>query len=420
MIRFAAILGVLLVAGAATAAWFMFLREEPEPAPENPTPLAPRIREEEPSREQLERAAAAAAGYLTRAVRADGSFDYRRNLNPRFDPTQSYNELRHAGTIYAMATHYQRTPKDASKRAILGAAAWLRSACLRPLKERPDAIGVWLDPELAGRDGEEEAKLGGAGLALVALLTVEKIQPGFTPENELHGLGRFILFMQRDDGSFYSKYVPADGGRSDRWTSLYYPGEAALGMVLLYEHDPDPKWLRCAARAMAFLTHTRKVQSTVADDHWALLATARLLPQLNKLEQKPATREELVAHARQICTAILEDQVRETNFAEFLGAMNKEGRIAPTATRLEGLLAAATFLQDGPEREEILSAIRDAMAFLLTAQVRDGEFAGAFPRAVGSLPTGNRVDIRRATEVRIDYVQHALSAIMQYTDVMLD
>ena len=100
--------------------------------------------------------------------------------------------------------------------------------------------------------------------------------------------------------------------------------------------------------------------------------------------------------------------------------MNKAGRIAPTATRLEGLLAATTFLEDGHEREEILSAIRDAMAFLLTAQVPDGHFAGAFPRAIRSLPTGASVDVRRATEIRIDYAQHALSSIMQYRDQMLD
>ena len=53
----------------------------------------------------------------------------------------------------------------------------------------------------------------------------------------------------------------------------------------------------------------------------------------------------------------------------------------------------------------------------MKAQIIDGALAGGFPRAVTKLEGNTEYTHnfnRRATEVRIDYVQHTLSALMQY------
>ena len=68
------------------------------------------------------------------------------------------------------------------------------------------------------------------------------------------------------------------------------------------------------------------------------------------------------------------------------------------------------------------AAIHQGIAFLVRAQVRSGELEGAIPRAVGSnQPAGSRrlpfLD-PRASEVRIDYVQHALSAMIRYLEIL--
>jgi hypothetical protein len=55
-----------------------------------------------------------------------------------------------------------------------------------------------------------EAKLGGAGLGLVALVRLAKMQPGAVPIDEGRRLGQFVAFLQRGDGSFYSKYIPSN------------------------------------------------------------------------------------------------------------------------------------------------------------------------------------------------------------------
>ena len=123
----------------------------------------------------------------------------------------------------------------------------------------------------------DQLKLGGTGLGLVALLSMEKINPGTTDIETLRKLGEFILFLQKDDGSFYSKYVPSTVGKDDRWTSLYYPGEAALGLVMLYEYDPQPQWINHAVNVLTYLANLRKNDKKVPPDHWALLATVKIL-----------------------------------------------------------------------------------------------------------------------------------------------
>ena len=87
-------------------------------------------------------------------------------------------------------------------------------------------------------------------------------------------------------------------------------------------------------------------------------------------------------------------------------------------------MAVLTFLpSDEIElRHEMETAIHEGISFLVRAQVRSGELDGAIPRAVGlSRPRGSRrlplVD-PRASEVRIDYVQHALSAMIRYLEVL--
>lgn len=277
-------------------------------------------------------------------------------------------------------------------------------------------LAVWSRPEINHSGKPLQAKLGGTGLGLVALMSLEAVRPGFTAMDDLRALGRFLAFMQRADGSFFSKYIPSEGGRWDEWHSLFYPGEAALGLIMLYEKDRSASWLAAASKALAFLARSRQGEPDIPTDHWALLATARLLS--IGTGELPVSRELLIRHAAQICEAILHGQIDDPQRPEYAGGFVPDGRITPTSTRLEGLLAALSFLPEHDDlRRRTEAAVDRGTAFLLRAQVTEGEFAGAFPGAIKRI---EGVDLRtdefnrRATEVRIDYVQHALSALIQY------
>jgi hypothetical protein len=232
-------------------------------------------------------------------------------------------------------------------------------------------------------------------------------------------MGNFLLYMQKKDGSFYSKYYPHHGGKSDKWTSLYYPGEAALGLVMLYEKDPDPIWLQAAANAMAYLARLRAAQREVPADHWALLATAKLMPLYDR-SRHPVSKAVILKHAVRICETILSTKSHNPEDSLQYGCFTDDGRTTPTAIRLEGLLAALTFLPDEhiELKKQIIDSAEAGIGFLLRSQITSGEYAGAIPRAVRPLPAAqprsNKASNRRVTEVRIDYVQHALSAMLQY------
>jgi len=367
----------------------------------------------------LEKRIQSAGQYLCGQCTESGQFIYKTNLDSEIKHDKMYNVLRHAGTIYALTQFYRWHPSEETLSVLRRSTRFLKANCVAPVPRHPDLLAVWSSPQLTLRDHPRKAKLGGAGLTLVALTSFEHIEPNSTPLAELRRLGRFVLYMQKQDGSFYSKYIPSLGGRYDKWTSLYYPGEAALGLAMLYEIDPDQKWLDAAARAISYLARSRQANQRVPADHWALLATAKILPKLER-DQGPLTREMALTHARQICKSILAEQQTSTHAGKAYGGFAPDGRVCPAATRLEGLLAARKTLVEGDTAllRRLESAISTGIAFLLEAQVESGEHAGAVPRAVSPLPKNHghysSAFNRRATEVRIDYVQHWLSALIEF------
>jgi hypothetical protein len=355
------------------------------------------------------------AHYLAGLCDDRGQFTYRTHLDPQVEQRPAYNVLRHAGAVVALAQYCQRSHDVAARDAMRRAAEFLRRDCLGPVAGNANLLAVWSDPVREGNQEPRQAKLGGAGLALVALLSVERLEPGSIPLPELQSLGRFLIFMQKSDGSFYSKYFP-DTGRNDVWQSDYYPGEAALGLLMLYDRDPAPQWLRTAALALHRIAEKGAATRPTFPDQWYLLATELMLHQEFD-ESLPASREVLIAHARQTCEDMLAEQQGQRHNPQIGGCYTPDGRSCPTATRLEGLLAAVAFLpeSDAALKRRIRQSIEQGMEFLLRCQIVDGPNAGAVPRVMpGFAPPEDDSDHERGQEVRIDYIQHALSAMIRF------
>ncbi|MBN1257240.1 MAG: hypothetical protein JXA52_06000 [Planctomycetes bacterium] len=378
------------------------------------------------SSQELQKGIELATRYLTDNCNTSGRFTYLRHLEEERDYGKEYNMLRHAGAIYALAQAEERSPQPEVRKALARSSAYLKVFISGPFKEAPEAIALWSMPEIIGKDHNSksrlQAKLGGSGLSLVALTAAHQIDPEIISLQELRSLAEFILFMQKPDGSFYSKYFPAEG-RDDSWTSLYYPGEAMLGLLLLSELDPDPRWPQAAAKGMAYLASLRHGREKVEPDHWALLATEKLLLYYDRLKNPPVSRETLLAHARQVCTGIISEQFIDVADPIRYGSFGLDARTCPAATRLEGLLAADAFLPPAEQalRQEIKAAIERGMRFLLRMQVKTGPLAGAVPYAAQTLtlePELQKLNLQPG-EVRIDYVQHALCAMMQYEKLLL-
>jgi hypothetical protein len=360
-----------------------------------------------PSHAELGHAIQIAAQYLKRNCSPNGKFLYQVDTLSAQE-SSSYNIVRHAGAMYSLGMLRQIRSDSQVDTTLANAASYLQKNYIRA-GVKPGQLAVWSKPLPASSDAE----LGATGLGLVALVETWKANPKSVPLGELQGLGRFLLFLQRPDGSFVHKYSPKTGPVLD-WHSLYYPGEAALGLIALYEVDHSREWLDAAARALSYLAKSRAGIPDAPPDHWALIATAKLLPYCTQ-DGCPASREELLHHAVQISKKLLSlQQIRPDNPA-LDGAFNEAGSISSTATCIEGLLAALEFL---PASEaELRSAIKIAatrgVLFLLRAQIDSGPFAGGMPQAY-VFSTAGRIP------VRIDYVQHCMSAWIGYKRLIQD
>jgi len=402
------------------------------------------------------------------------------------DDQEEYNLLRHNGAIYSLCLSYLRTPSEEVMEAIQRSVSWLKKAAIQPVpdvssrhKHRnknedtnddeeeedegddsveednsnntnttegdgidynlfknkytkfiPNLSAAWEDGTILGGDSamQSTAKLGGAGLALIAMIGLEKISPGSLTLEELRQLANFIHYLQNEDGSFTCRYKPHRGGKDTSFVSLYYPGEAALGLVYLAElEDEDSifrqRWIRVATKALLYLEEYRRHQDLrhVEPDHWALLATARLLP---LLDSSSSDYWHVYRHAIKVMTSMVSVQSRHDLVSVHQGCHTGDGRTCPTSTRLEGLLAGLTFLKDdemyleeGPNaeslKERILYFVRHGADFVLQSM------AMTSPHGMeGGVPGHFPPQSHRDNEVRIDYVQHSISAMMAYEKML--
>ena len=322
-----------------------------------------------PSCADLDAAAQRAAQALLKRIDAQGRFTYREDARGQALP--GYNLARHAGALYALAAH----PPSLRNPALARATHWLARQ-QRPLADWPGTAAIWSDAEGHPR----RAKLGAAGLALAAFADLRAQGAAAPPLRDLQALAAFLVQMQDDAGRFQMRYVEGIGAQ--RRHSLYYPGEAALGLYRLAALDGDPRWVRAADRALAVLIEDRERQQQWPPDHWALIAAAEPNAASWPAGAREALIEALLAEARPD------------------GALTLDGRSTPTATRLEGLLAALPQRLADAARQKAEAATAPALQVLLAMQ-----------RADGTLPLGGAG--RSAGEHRIDYSQHALSAFAE-------
>ncbi len=369
----------------------------------------------EPSPEDLLRHAELAGDYLVRAVEASGRFVY--SYLPKTDEAkETYNALRHAGTLYSMLELYQVTGDAALLAAAERALSYLRRELIGRCR-----VG---EAETACVVEDGEVKLGGNALAIIALaqhaaVTGER-RPQSTPLDPPKGtlpliddLGRWILATQGEDGEFKIHKQLHPGGEVTDFVSGYYPGEALLALVR--RPEPDVQWLDAAERGARWLINVRDRDVPVAElnhDHWLLYA----LSELHRLRPDPLYLE----HATRITEAILGSQrQQDPPFPDWLGSYYTPPRSTPTATRSEGLAAAYLLARetgDARQAEALLDALRLGVRFQLQTQflpekvlyVRDPARAlGGFHRTLTNF------------EIRIDYVQHNISALLALRRILL-
>jgi hypothetical protein len=259
---------------------------------------------------------------------------------------------------------------------------------------------------------DEDTVLGATALGIVAFVTATSRKQGEEEKLLVSRMGSFLLSMQKPDGAFFSRYNFQNALRDDSFKSLYYPGEAALALVHLYAWDVSPdraKWGDAARRALLYLAEMRSRDGEYPPDNWALTATRAFLEAGIPISDDE--RANLIVHAERIVQTDLRFQDENDSDPVLSGALTASGSPTQTSTRLEGLLAALTFVRNPYLIARTEQAIRKAVAFMLRSQIKEGALQGAFPETV----IVHRQN-QRHLFVRIDYIQHALSSLILVRD----
>ncbi len=341
--------------------------------------------------------------YLTSAVGPDGRFVYSFDAHKNTS-RDKYNILRHAGTIYAMMELYE-IRKDSELLASSKRAIGYLSDQIVPMPGASEALAIM---------EKGSVKLGGAGLAIIALIKYMDVTGDASHLDTVKKLGDGMVHMLRDDGSSVHK-ISYPGGVATDFISEYYPGESILAFMRLYKLDGDEKWLESAYRSTLYLIKVRDKDTATENlihDHWLLYG-------LNELYR--AKKDDLLLlHARRIVTAIVAKQSMNPpdRYDDWRGSYYTPPRSTPTATRSEGLCAAYNLFTDMnklPGDGSVLAALKAGVRFQLQTQ-----FA---PETTIYLEDPNRAlgGFHRSLtnfEIRIDYVQHNISSLLCLKSLM--
>lgn len=348
--------------------------------------------------------------YISHYTRLDGRFVYRNSAtSAKKYPDNKYSSLRHAGTLYSMYLCEKFLNNQVLKSKRILASNYLIKNYIK--KVDTDMFGLVSKPE------EESpvyvATSGGTGLALTALSNL--LPEGQVSVHTLRKMGNFLLWMQSNDGDFWPSYDFIKKEKSTVHSARYYPGESCLGLLYLYEVDKDERWLNAVKKGMTKIAETALAKSDVElkFDHWGIIAAQKLFETPDANLSAPL-KTLITGFVEKNVKAILELQNTNQDEDDY-GAFRGTRTLCGLATIMEGLIAAYDCVPANVLKTRIKYAVEAGLGHLYKYQVKTGEMEGGIPGTyIWNTPAAENKD----REVRIDNVQHALSAWINYKQIL--
>lgn len=352
------------------------------------------------------RASAIAVGrYLARGVDGEGRFRYLVDA-PSNRTLGGYDWPRHAGATYFMAQIGELSREPDIAYATLRAASYLRDHAMLPCgAHRCIGDAAWVD-------------VGSTALTVIAFVEVvrQKLDRGYAlivPE-----LTAFLRGQQRPDGEFMHMY-DRDANRPIDTQLLYYSGEAALALSRAHALLGDERDLDAASRALAHLTGPAwnffGSRYYWGEEHWTCQAMDDLWGRApNRQALDFCLRWQAFGRKLQYSSG---DTPMDCDGAYGFGPVITP-RLTPAGSRTEAAVATLDAARRAgiaaDELDALRSQIRRSLALLMRRQFRPGpRHLLADPAAIDGAIPGTEVD----WQLRIDYAQHAGSAMVRWLDV---
>jgi hypothetical protein len=355
--------------------------------------------------ERLVAAVRRGADYLLRIMNAEGRYVYM--YHPVEDRDDSaYGWLRHAGTTYALLEAFEElgTPEYLQKSEL--ALQYLKAH----LKDDPASEGKYV----LDTNDEEQQKVGGAGLALVAFAKHAAVTGKRTELETMRALARLIMKQQYEDGHFRANADLEHGGKKLKREPVYYAGEAVLALIRLYAIDPQPAYLDAARRGADWVVQVRDAyvsEDNQEHDHWISYAFNDLY--------RVTDDASYLEHAYKIARAIQKKQrsAADAPARDFVATFY-DGQTTPASTRVEAYDAdiALSRFAGKPEEWLLTPAVQVARSMLGQQFDADNDYWLKNPTKV----QGGVRESLFVHDVRIDYVQHAMSAWLHLARILRD
>ncbi len=348
------------------------------------------------------------ARYLADGVGADGRFRFLVDARSG-RVLEGYDWPRHAGATYflAQASSHFHEPELAT--ACLRAAAVMRDSATSRCNgaQQEDAACVGTDARV---------DVGSSALALLAYVEIARTGLDSTYAGPALRLARFLRGQQKPDGELMHEF-DRDAGRPVDIQYPYYSGEAALALAREHRISGDAADLESASRALAHITGPAWSffgdRYYFGEEHWTCQAMAELWDRA----PDPQALDFCVrwqAYGRRLQYRAGE-AVYDADGAIGVGPFVTP-QLTPVASRCEaGIATLEVLLQNQTGDVEALRRQQArALALLVRRQLRPGPVAlFADPeRVYGAMPS-SEVDL----SLRIDYVQHAGSAMLRWLDL---
>lgn len=341
------------------------------------------------------------ARYLARGITNDGHFRYLVDAASN-KTLEGYDWPRHAGATYFLV---QAASLDPSLRsAALRALALLRTSLVK--------CGAY---QCVGEG--EVFEIGSSALATVAF--AEAVRTGLDPSllPTVASLAHTLAFLQRPDGEF-RHVIGADGTPQDV-QYLYFSGEATLALARAHTVTHEEPFLLGAERGLAHLVGPAWSffgdRYYFGEEHWTCQAMGDLWDRSPNMAALDFC-ERWQAYGRVL-------QMKDGD-----GAWDADGaigvgpvvtpRFTPVASRCEAGVATLDALEkihaDPSRTEPLKKQLRRSLALLVRNQMRGRtDHLLASPGAIFGAMPGSEVD----WQLRIDYAQHAGSAMIRWLEV---
>jgi hypothetical protein len=351
-------------------------------------------------------AVAAAQHYIVDAQENDGTFTYSLDPTTGTEDKATLNLPRQAGTTYALCELGKGPELEVTVRRALGAFA--------PTEHEFGQLSALTD--------NGEFGLGKSALPLLALLRCRGLA-GDENDRLIGQLARLIVKLQRDNGSFYPLFDPKKRAGVGQHEILYAAGQGVLSLVLLEQQlsklqggaaEPLP-----SASVVKFAVD--RAMRYYGGPYWP-----RPLRDFFFFEegwQCLAARHALESHRNdsyeQLCIDYVASRVRfvaradDTSEPNFVGGYGLGDMFPPRNTATAGLgealdAAIAIKRKRGLSIDADKAILRDLVTFLLRAQWSE---SGCYACLKPSQVVGGFSQQLASPGIRIDYVQHAMSAI---------